>query len=131
MELDDCAFPLLAGVVCTDDANRAFEGVDYGLLVGAMPRKEGMERADLLSANGAIFTTQGKAISAAAAGGSDIHQCTTVPLIPGHGPGVVITGSATVLINHMPACRMGDTILEAIGPPNVIVMGELTVIIGG
>jgi malate dehydrogenase len=67
MELDDCAFPLLAGVVCTDDATRAFEGADYGLLVGAMPRKEGMERADLLSANGAIFTAQGKAISESAA----------------------------------------------------------------
>jgi malate dehydrogenase len=67
MELDDCAFPLLAGVVCTDDANVAFEGADYGLLVGAMPRKEGMERADLLSANGAIFTAQGKAISESAA----------------------------------------------------------------
>jgi malate dehydrogenase len=67
MELDDCAFPLLAGVVCTDDANRAFAGADYGLLVGAMPRKEGMERADLLSANGAIFTAQGRAISQAAA----------------------------------------------------------------
>jgi malate dehydrogenase len=66
MELDDCAFPLLAGVVCTDDADRAFEGADYGLLVGAMPRKEGMERSDLLSANGAIFTAQGKAISGAA-----------------------------------------------------------------
>ena len=67
MELEDCAFPLLAGVVCTDDAERAFEGTDYGLLVGAMPRKEGMERADLLSANGAIFTAQGKAISSSAA----------------------------------------------------------------
>jgi malate dehydrogenase len=67
MELDDCAFPLLASVVCTDDANVAFEGADYGLLVGAMPRKEGMERADLLSANGAIFTAQGKAISDSAA----------------------------------------------------------------
>jgi malate dehydrogenase len=67
MELDDCAFPLLAGVVCTDDANRAFEGADYALLVGAMPRKEGMERADLLSANGAIFTAQGKAIADSAA----------------------------------------------------------------
>ena len=67
MELEDCAFPRLAGVVCTDDANRAFHGADYGLLVGAMPRKEGMERADLLSANGAIFTAQGKAISEAAA----------------------------------------------------------------
>jgi malate dehydrogenase len=67
MELDDCAFPLLAGVVTTDDANVAFDGADYGLLVGAMPRKEGMERSDLLSANGAIFTAQGKAIAAAAA----------------------------------------------------------------
>ena len=67
MELDDCAFPLLADVVCTDDADRAFEGADYALLVGAMPRKEGMERSDLLSANGAIFTAQGKAISESAA----------------------------------------------------------------
>jgi malate dehydrogenase len=67
MELDDCAFPLLAGVVCTDDAPRAFEGANVALLVGAMPRKEGMERADLLSANGAIFTAQGRAISDAAA----------------------------------------------------------------
>ena len=63
MELDDCAFPLLADVVGTDDAGRAFDGVSYALLVGAMPRKEGMERADLLSANGAIFTTQGRAIA--------------------------------------------------------------------
>jgi malate dehydrogenase len=68
MELDDCAFPLLAGVVATDDANAAFEGVNYALLVGAMPRKAGMERSDLLSANGAIFTAQGKALSANAAG---------------------------------------------------------------
>jgi malate dehydrogenase len=67
MELDDCAFPLLAGVVGTDDPNVAFEGARYALLVGAMPRKEGMERSDLLSANGAIFTAQGKAISDAAA----------------------------------------------------------------
>jgi malate dehydrogenase len=63
MELDDCAFPLLAGVVATDDANVAFEGSNYALLVGAMPRKAGMERSDLLSANGAIFTAQGKALS--------------------------------------------------------------------
>jgi malate dehydrogenase len=67
MELDDCAFPLLAGVVPTDDANVAFDGVDYALLVGAMPRKAGMERSDLLSANCAIFTAQGKALSANAA----------------------------------------------------------------
>ena len=63
MELDDCAFPLLAGTVQTDDANVAFGDADYGLLVGAMPRKDGMERADLLEANGGIFGPQGKAIN--------------------------------------------------------------------
>lgn len=63
MELDDCAFPLLAGMVRTDDANAAFGDADYGLLVGAMPRKDGMERADLLQANGGIFGPQGKAIN--------------------------------------------------------------------
>ena len=67
MELDDCAFPLLAGVVCTDQPTEAFDGTNYAMLVGAMPRKEGMERADLLEANGKIFTVQGKALSDAAA----------------------------------------------------------------
>jgi malate dehydrogenase len=66
MELDDCAFPLLAGMVKTDDAETAFGDADYALLVGAMPRKAGMERSDLLAANGAIFTVQGKALAAAA-----------------------------------------------------------------
>jgi malate dehydrogenase len=66
MELDDCAFPLLAGVVMTDDANVAFGDVDVALLVGAMPRKAGMERADLLSANGGIFKPQGAALSKSA-----------------------------------------------------------------
>jgi malate dehydrogenase len=63
MELDDCAFPLLAGTVQTADADEAFAGVDYALLVGSRPRTAGMERADLLEANGAIFTVQGKALS--------------------------------------------------------------------
>jgi malate dehydrogenase len=63
MELDDCAFPLLAGVVKSDDANIAFGDADFALLVGAMPRKAGMERSDLLSANGGIFKPQGKALS--------------------------------------------------------------------
>ncbi|MEX2280118.1 MAG: malate dehydrogenase [Acidimicrobiia bacterium] len=66
MELEDCAFPLLAGMVKTDDPEIAFADADTALLVGAMPRKAGMERADLLSANGAIFTGQGRALSAAA-----------------------------------------------------------------
>jgi malate dehydrogenase len=66
MELDDCAFPLLAGMVPTDDPEAAFADADVALLVGAMPRKQGMERSDLLAANGAIFTGQGKAIASAA-----------------------------------------------------------------
>ncbi len=63
MELDDCAFPLLAGMVCTDDANVAFKDAQYALLVGARPRGPGMERKDLLEANAAIFSVQGKAIN--------------------------------------------------------------------
>ncbi len=63
MELDDCAFPLLAGIVQTDDPNVAFKDADYALLVGARPRGPGMERKDLLEANAAIFSVQGKAIS--------------------------------------------------------------------
>jgi malate dehydrogenase len=63
MELDDCAFPLLAGVVCTDDPKVAFKDAHYALLVGARPRGPGMERKDLLEANAAIFSVQGKAIA--------------------------------------------------------------------
>jgi malate dehydrogenase len=63
MELDDCAFPLLAGITCTDDPNIAFAGSDYALLVGARPRGPGMERKDLLEANAAIFSVQGKALN--------------------------------------------------------------------
>jgi malate dehydrogenase len=63
MELNDCAFPLVAGVIATDDPNVAFKDVDFALLVGSRPRGPGMERSDLLNANGAIFTVQGKALS--------------------------------------------------------------------
>lgn len=63
MELDDCAFPLLAGMITTDDPNVAFKDADYALLVGARPRGPGMERKDLLEANAAIFSVQGKAIN--------------------------------------------------------------------
>ena len=63
MELDDCAFPLLAGMICTDDAAVAFKDSDYALLVGARPRGPGMERKDLLEANAAIFSAQGKALN--------------------------------------------------------------------
>ena len=67
MELDDCAFPNLAGVEIGSDAEKIFDGVNLALLVGARPRGPGMERGDLLSANGAIFTAQGKALNAVAA----------------------------------------------------------------
>ncbi len=67
MELDDCAFPLLADVVCTDDLDTAFGDASVAILVGAMPRKAGMERSDLLSANGGIFQPQGQAIARSAA----------------------------------------------------------------
>jgi malate dehydrogenase len=70
MELDDCAFPLLAGIDISDDPNTAFDGVNIALLVGARPRGPGMERSDLLEANGGIFKPQGQALNAHAA--SDI-----------------------------------------------------------
>jgi malate dehydrogenase len=67
MELEDCAFPTLAGVEIGDDATTVFDGANLALLVGARPRTKGMERGDLLEANGAIFTTQGKALNEVAA----------------------------------------------------------------
>src|SRR6266446_5586949 len=67
MELDDCAFPTLAEIITTDDANRAFKDCNWALLVGSFPRKQGMERKDLLGINGKIFVGQGKALVAQAA----------------------------------------------------------------
>lgn len=78
----------------------------------------------------AAAASMGSMISGAA-GGADIHVCATPLPIPPHGPGVVITPSATVMVSGMPAARMGDTILEAVGPPNNITKGEPKVIIGG
>jgi malate dehydrogenase len=71
MELDDCAFPLLAGIDIDDDPNKAFDGVNIALLVGAKPRSKGMERSDLLEANGGIFKPQGEALNSHAA--SDVR----------------------------------------------------------
>ncbi|MCL2471645.1 MAG: malate dehydrogenase [Propionibacteriaceae bacterium] len=75
MELDDCAFPLLSKVEIGDDARKVFDGVNVAMLVGARPRTAGMERSDLLSANGAIFTAQGKALNDVAA--DDVHVLVT------------------------------------------------------
>ena len=88
MELDDCAFPLLKKVTCTSDVNVAMRGVNWAVLVGAVPRKAGMERADLLKINGGIFTTQGKAINDNAADDARIfvvgNPCNTNALIAMH-----------------------------------------------
>jgi malate dehydrogenase len=93
MELDDCAFPLLADVMASDQAPQAFEGADWVILVGGLPRKEGMSRADLIRANGPIFTGQGKAINDAAAPGVRVltvaNPCNTNALIArSHAPKV-------------------------------------------
>jgi uncharacterized Zn-binding protein involved in type VI secretion len=82
------------------------------------------------AAKAAALASMSSAISAASAG-ADIHACVTPSPVPPHGPGVVITPSATVMIGMLPAARLGDTILEPIGPPNTITKGEPTVIIGG
>jgi len=92
----------------------------------AMPAAYAAEQAT----KAACSAQMGSMISSVAAG-ADIHVCATPLPVPPHGPGVVIDGSKTVMINNLPACRLGDTILEAIGPPNKIVMGAMTVIIGG
>ena len=74
MELEDCAFPLLADVKASDKAEEAFEGADWVILVGGLPRKDGMSRADLIRANSPIFSGQGKAINEAA--GPDVRVLT-------------------------------------------------------
>ena len=88
MELDDCAFPLLKNIVCTSDLNVGFKDANWSVLVGAVPRKAGMERADLLNINGGIFTGQGKAINDNAADDANVfvvgNPCNTNCLIAMH-----------------------------------------------
>jgi malate dehydrogenase len=88
MELEDCAFPLLKNIVCTTDLNTAMRDINWALLVGAVPRKEEMERADLLKINGNIFTAQGRAISEQAASDARVlvvgNPCNTNCLIAMH-----------------------------------------------
>jgi malate dehydrogenase len=85
MELEDCAVPLLDGIICTSDTDEAFGGASWALLVGAVPRREGMERKDLLSINGGIFTGQGRAIARNGADGCRVlvvgNPCNTNALI--------------------------------------------------
>ena len=88
MELDDCAFPRLKKIVCTSDLNQAMDGVNWALLVGSVPRKQGMERSDLLKINGGVFINQGKAINDNAADDVRIfvvgNPCNTNCLIAKH-----------------------------------------------
>ena len=88
MELEDCAFPLLNNIVCTADLNEGMRDVNWALLVGAVPRKQGMERGDLLKINGGIFTAQGKAINDNAASDARVlvvgNPCNTNCLIAMH-----------------------------------------------
>ncbi|MCC5632300.1 PAAR domain-containing protein [Nostoc sphaeroides CHAB 2801] len=88
------------------------------------------EQSAKLSSAATMSSMISSAAASAAPSIADIHLCATPLPIPPHGPGVVIDGSKTVLINGLPACRMGDTILEALGPSNKITKGELTVLIG-
>ena len=98
---------------------------------GAAKAAEETTKATSAASMTAMITANAAAAGAAAGGMVDLHNCTTPPMPPPvHGPGVVIDGSATVLINGLCACRVGDTVLEAFGPPNKIVMGQPTVIIG-
>ncbi|HSW49761.1 MAG TPA: PAAR domain-containing protein [Bryobacteraceae bacterium] len=109
-----------AAVTTAENAARAAAGTPGA---PAALAAEQTAKASALSAMSSAIT--------AAAGGADIHSCAVPSPVPPHGPGVVTNGSGTVMINNLPAARQGDTILEAIGPPNSIAMGLPTVLIGG
>jgi hypothetical protein len=111
-------------------ADTAIKVADAAATAGAATPAGPALKAAAEAAKTAALSAMSSAITGAS-GGADIHMCTTPLPIPPHGPGLVIDGSATVMINNLPASRLGDTILEAIGPPNKIVKGEMTVIIGG
>lgn len=96
----------------------------------AVAAEQATKTAASLAMSGAISGAAAAAGAASGGGTVDIHVCATPLPIPPHGPGVVIDGSKTVVINGLPACRQGDTILEALGPPNKIAMGMFTVHIG-
>jgi uncharacterized Zn-binding protein involved in type VI secretion len=100
------------------------------LAAAGTPAAPGVYAAEQ-AAKGAALASMSGMINSLAASGADIHACMTPLPVPPHGPGVVIDGSATVQTNFLPQCRLGDTVLEAVGPPNKIVKGEFTVIVGG
>lgn len=91
---------------------------------------ENLVKAAAATAMGGMISSLA-AVPSPSGGIPDIHACVTPLPIPPHGPGVVVDGSTTVQINGLPACRMGDTIVEAVGPPNKIMKGQINVIVGG
>jgi uncharacterized Zn-binding protein involved in type VI secretion len=111
-------------------ADTAIKVADNAALAAAGTPAAPAAKAAAEAAKAAALSAMSSVISGASMG-ADIHSCVTPFPIPPHGPGVDISGSATVMINNLPAGRQGDTILEAIGPPNKITKGEPTVIIGG
>ena len=122
------AAPALQAAKQTSDA--AIKTAEAATLAAAGTPGAPAAKAAEETVKATAVSTMGSMITSAAAG-ADIHTCTTPLPIPPHGPGVVIDGSKTVFINNLPACRMGDTILEAVGPPNKIAKGEMSVLIGG
>lgn len=111
-------------------ADTAIQVADAAATAAAGTPAAPAAKAAAEAAKAAALSAMSSAISGASMG-ADIHTCTTPLPIPPHGPGVVIDGSATVMVNNLPACRLGDSLLEAIGPPNKIVKGQMNVIIGG
>ena len=119
--------PIMAARGAADAAIKASEAAT--LAAAGSPSQPALYAAEQ-TVKSSFAATNGGLITSAAAGGADVHQCATPLPVPPHGPGVVIDGSATVLINGAPAARMGDTVAEAVGPPNKIVGGCPTVLIG-
>jgi malate dehydrogenase len=121
MELEDCSFPTLAGLVLTDDPNVAFQGVSWALLVGSFPRKEGMERKELLGINGKIFVGQGKALAANAA--SDVrilvvgNPCNTNCLVA-YNNGKDIPAERWTAMTRLDHNRARSALAKKAGVPN-------------
>jgi len=117
---------LMAGNQAAQVAIKAAEATTAAAVGPAIPvayaAEQALKAAQLASMSASVMS---------AAGGADIHTCATPLPVPPHGPGVVVDGSATVSTNFLPQSRMGDTVIEAVGPPNKVVKGEMTVIVGG
>ena len=129
MELQDCAFPLLRDVVTTSDPRQAFDGAGWALMVGAMPRKEGMERRDLLSANAGIFSEQGKALNAVA--GRDVrvlvvgNPCNTNCLIArGNAPDIPAERwFAMTRLDENRGKSLLASVMDALGLKSAVIFG--------